>query len=151
MATFRSFRYCPICGDVSDIIEACLSCDIPMVDTGITKGDFKKQNPKMDYMEMIQAIYDQYVLTSPTFDPEAQKRREEWDRQIEEEARRNSDHVHAMLAQRAKENLPKCPTCGSTNIKKITTGQKAASVALWRFFSQKVRRQWHCNNCGHEW
>lgn len=71
---------------------------------------------QMDYMEMIQAIYDQYVLTSPTFDPEAQKRREEWDRQIEEEARCNSDYVHAMLAQRAKENLPKCPTCGSTNI-----------------------------------
>ena len=43
---------------------------------------------------------------------------------------------------------PKCPTCQSTNIKKVSGLSKAGSVALWGIFSQKVKKQWHCNGCG---
>lgn len=49
------------------------------------------------------------------------------------------------------EYVPKCPTCGSKDIKKITVASKAGSVALWGLFSQKVKKQWHCNNCSSEW
>ena len=49
-------------------------------------------------------------------------------------------------------NIPKCPTCGSTNIKKISGLSKVGSVALWGVFAVgKVSKQWHCNNCGSEW
>lgn len=48
-------------------------------------------------------------------------------------------------------NVPKCPTCQSTNIKKISGLSKAGSVAMWGIFSRKVHKQWHCNNCGSEW
>lgn len=51
----------------------------------------------------------------------------------------------------SNENVPKCPTCQSTNIKKISTASKAGAVFLWGLFSQKVKKQWHCNNCGYEW
>lgn len=44
-------------------------------------------------------------------------------------------------------NTPKCPTCGSTNIEKISGLSKAGSVAMWGIFSRKVHKQWHCNNC----
>ena len=47
--------------------------------------------------------------------------------------------------------VPKCPTCGSPNIKKISGLSKAGSVALWGIFSRKVYKQWHCNSCGSEW
>ena len=50
-----------------------------------------------------------------------------------------------------KVNIPKCPTYHSTDIKKISTASKAGSVFMWGLLSQKVRRQWHCNNCGYEW
>lgn len=49
------------------------------------------------------------------------------------------------------QNIPKCPTCGSNNINKISGLSKAGSVALWGIFSRKVHKQWHCNNCGSEW
>ena len=49
------------------------------------------------------------------------------------------------------EHLPKCPTCSSTNIKKISVTSKAASVAMWGVLSRKVHKQWHCNICGSEW
>ncbi len=48
-------------------------------------------------------------------------------------------------------NVPKCPTCGSTKIKKISGLSKAGSVAMWGIFSRKVHKQWHCDNCGSEW
>lgn len=48
-------------------------------------------------------------------------------------------------------NKPHCPTCNSTNIKKISGLSKAGSVAIFGIFSQKVKKQMHCNNCGYEW
>ena len=40
-----------------------------------------------------------------------------------------------------------CPYCSSANTKKISGLSKASSVAIWGIFSQKVKKQWHCNNC----
>lgn len=48
-------------------------------------------------------------------------------------------------------NTPKCPTCGSTNIHKMTAGDKAGSVLFLGVFSPKLRRQFKCDNCGYEW
>ena len=47
-------------------------------------------------------------------------------------------------------NIPKCPTCSSTNIHKISGLSKAGSVAMWGIFSRKVHKQWHCDSCGTE-
>ena len=40
------------------------------------------------------------------------------------------------------------PHCHSTNTKKISNVIKVGSVAMFGIFSQKVKRQWHCNSCG---
>lgn len=47
--------------------------------------------------------------------------------------------------------IPHCPTCNSSDIKKISGLSKAGSVFLWGVFSRKVHKQWHCNHCGSEW
>ncbi len=49
------------------------------------------------------------------------------------------------------ENMPKCPTCSSINIRKISVTSKVASVAMWGLLSRKVHKQWHCDTCGSEW
>lgn len=48
-------------------------------------------------------------------------------------------------------NKPKCPTCNSTNLRKISTVSKAANTALFGMLGTKRYRQFHCNNCGYEW
>lgn len=45
-------------------------------------------------------------------------------------------------------NKVHCPYCNSTNCKKISGVSKATSVAMFGIFSQKVKKQWHCNKCG---
>lgn len=43
--------------------------------------------------------------------------------------------------------IPKCPTCGSTNIEKISFAKKAISIGGLGILSNKIGKQWHCNNC----
>lgn len=50
-------------------------------------------------------------------------------------------------------NLPKCPMCGSTDISKISTLNRSASIMGFGIFSKKIGKQWQCNNpkCKHLW
>lgn len=48
-------------------------------------------------------------------------------------------------------NVPKCPTCGSTNVEKISTTQKALGFALVGLFSSNLGKTMHCKNCGYKW
>jgi DNA-directed RNA polymerase subunit RPC12/RpoP len=49
---------------------------------------------------------------------------------------------------------PKCPTCGSTDIEKISTGKKLAYVAGFGILApafKKARSQFECKSCGYKW
>lgn len=48
-------------------------------------------------------------------------------------------------------NLPKCPTCGSYDVEKISLGSKAAGYVAFGIFSSNVRRSYKCKNCGYRW
>lgn len=48
-------------------------------------------------------------------------------------------------------NIPKCPTCGSTNIEKISLTKKAFGGTMFGLFSSDVRNTMHCKNCGAKW
>lgn len=47
--------------------------------------------------------------------------------------------------------IPKCPTCGSTNIEKISVSKKMKGSFLFGFLSSDVRNTMHCKNCGYKW
>lgn len=65
---------------------------------------------------------------------------------------RNQVEQQKQLKKSEEESSkPHCPTCGSTNIKKISGLSKVGSVAMWGILSRKVHKQWHCNNCSSEW
>lgn len=49
------------------------------------------------------------------------------------------------------DNRPKCPTCGSTNIEKISVTKKAFGGAMFGIFSSDIRNSMHCKNCGAKW
>lgn len=48
-------------------------------------------------------------------------------------------------------NPPKCPTCGSTNIQKISATKKAAGAIGFGLFSKTAKSQFECKNCGYKW
>ncbi len=56
-------------------------------------------------------------------------------------------HIHRQVPL----NKPKCPTCQSQNLKKISATSKAVNTAVWGIFGTKRHKTFHCNNCGYEW
>ena len=47
--------------------------------------------------------------------------------------------------------VPKCPTCGSTKIKRISASSKVGNIMLFGLLGNKRKKQFHCNNCRYEW
>lgn len=63
--------------------------------------------------------------------------------------------VHNAYIKKCEEqnklNKPKCPTCGSTNIEKISAGKKLAGSMLFGLFSKDAKCTFHCKNCNYKW
>lgn len=46
---------------------------------------------------------------------------------------------------------PKCPTCGSPDIKKISATKRWVGVGMFGLASSDVGKTMQCNNCGYKW
>lgn len=55
-----------------------------------------------------------------------------------------------IAEQKKGTSVPKCPTCGSTNVEKISTAQKALGFALVGLFSSNLGKTMHCKDCGYK-
>ena len=49
----------------------------------------------------------------------------------------------------SQSNIPKCPTCGSTNITKIGTFNRMISTGFFGLASGKIGKTMKCKNCGY--
>lgn len=47
--------------------------------------------------------------------------------------------------------IPKCPTCGSTKVEKISTAKKVVGFAMVGVFSSNLGKTMHCKQCGYKW
>lgn len=50
-----------------------------------------------------------------------------------------------------KDLIPRCPTCGSTNIHKISLASKAIGGYMFGIYSRNIRNTFECYNCGYKW
>lgn len=78
-------------------------------------------------------------------------------KEIEEIRRKDAERrAERRAAERIHEqslNI-KCPTCQSSNVKRITTAKKAAYVIGLGILApafKKVRSQFECKKCGYKW
>lgn len=115
----------------------------------ITRSEFYKEFSKVgetkNKLKCIELLMEHYNCG---FD----EAREVMDFVLDGEPLPNTDLTPQQIAQanaQAQDWLNKvhCPYCNSTNCKKISGVSKATSVAMFGIFSQKVKKQWHCNNC----
>lgn len=64
---------------------------------------------------------------------------------------RNLNAIQNEVKKAEEQNLPKCPTCGSTNIKRITTLDRTVSVGVLGLLSGKIGKNHECLNCKAKW
>lgn len=82
----------------------------------------------------------------------------EWQYEEQDEEVLDNSYVPPKKAQTystiqtySNPNIPKCPTCQSTNIQKIGGLERGVSVAAWGLFSKKINKSFKCKNCGYTW
>lgn len=56
-----------------------------------------------------------------------------------------------QLEDVGNENVPRCPTCNSTDVAPILYKKKALSAIFFGLYSSNVRKTMHCYNCGYKW
>ena len=136
------YKYCPKCGDITFIndVTNCDFCNEPYVTT-----DYEWSPGGSD---IYKEIFEKYVKPNPLFDEELYNLRVGKEKR-QQQATLNQMRMEKQQAQRA--NVPKCPTCGSTNVERISTAQKAFGFALVGLFSSNLGKTMHCKNCGYKW
>lgn len=114
--------------------------------------EFNFESPDNDYWskkKTAQIHADQAALYG---NPEFSLRH--YNKRLKEEKRRDERSFY-LNQQRAKNppsgNVPKCPTCGSTNVDKISTLNRAVSIGFLGLASDKIGKQFCCKDCGYKW
>lgn len=61
------------------------------------------------------------------------------------------EHLIVDAPVKVEVNVPRCPTCGSTNLTKKGVGARAIDGFFFGRLSVEGRSQFRCQNCGYEW
>lgn len=62
-------------------------------------------------------------------------------------------HALEKLAQvkEKEEYIPRCPTCQSPDVEKLSTATKIVSTGFFGLGSKTVGKTYKCKNCGYYW
>ena len=125
---------CPECGkEISDKASQCIHCGYPLsqlpnnnnVDIQLSDDQcpccrVKKQHIIKDNIKEVCSVCG-YVF--------------------------NQDYVKQHEELLPKQSQIHCPYCNSTNVNRISSTKKAMSIIGFGILSNKIGKQWHCNNC----
>lgn len=133
-------KICENCGTISEFTDnQCKACNkSKIVDLKISTQDWFK----LTSVQKESVIKKALSLSEETYEL------------IQEAWRNNKKNVQPMsrpMKTNLQQNKPKCPTCGSTNIEKISTTSKAIGFVAVGVFSSNFGKTMHCKNCGYKW
>lgn len=66
-------------------------------------------------------------------------------------AQEQQKQVEEKKQEECINNCPHCPTCGSSNLAKVSSFSKIIDSAVWGIGGAQRYKTFHCNNCGYEW
>lgn len=142
---------CPKCADTYKLegvmFLKCEFCNTTLVQTDISSKELFRLGCNISDEEFrSKAIEMAKKYGNNQFDEKAYRETE-----LKKEQRNLNFMNSSNISQSQQENTPKCPTCGSKNVKKISTTEKAINIGLFGVFGNKRKKQFHCSNCGYEW
>ena len=136
------YGYCPKCGNVTFIEtknEKCNCCNTNLLPTPYTMNEYLFGN-SID-VNIDKKIFDEYIKGNSQFDEELYRSRINKEKLLQQ----------ATFDKQRESNKPKCPTCGSTNVKHISTLNRAVSIGVFGLFSSKIGKNYECLNCKTKW
>lgn len=154
----KRVHVCPKCANLyaginyekQPLYMACEFCNTPMLETDADSAEvcfekcFNWQNSDVDGLAV--KILSKYSNVKP--DQSAIQHRHNVLKQQERDEERQEQLQQQSNAPTL--NIPKCPICGSTDIEKIGTLDRAVSTAMVGIASDKIGKQYKCRNCGYK-
>lgn len=144
---------CPKCGKISfleseDLI-VCRNCGYtPICKTNFTRRDELNAHSIGKTSELFNRAREQYTFNSDVFDKDL------YQKVVDAEySTRMAVEAQFQYQRQQTQSQPqiKCPTCGSTSVRRIGSGERAASIFGFGLFSRKARKTFKCNDCGYMW
>ena len=148
---------CPECGkEISDKAKACIHCGYPLenVDT--------RTNPNMCLVNGVE--HDLSFLLNDTIGEGQRAYRFKLECVSNMENPDYMDICFNIMDTKVipptltiREEIPKespkikCPTCSSTDVRKISGSERVGSVMMLGIFSKKINKSFKCNHCGYTW
>lgn len=122
-------KVCPKCGAIIPLFDICPHCSTEMIDIGMTLDEFSDLSDvqREDLQTKILAQY------APNLDSAARNKRIAENKQAREE----------------RLQRPKCPTCGSYDIRATDAIEAAYAPSIHH--SKTVGKSFVCRNCGYAW
>lgn len=143
--------YCKKCGRIIGVdkndtytCDYCLNTVVPVPIDFLVSENVPVINQKLK-----EQFINEYIKSSPEFDQYLFEHRDQdlFNRRMSDQAKLS--HGKTMLEEASK--TPKCPTCQSTNIRKMGGIERGASIATFGLFSKKINKTFKCNHCGYTW
>lgn len=123
------------------ICDCCKSTVYPVPDEYLDCEFSVDPNKKEEFIE-------KYIKSSPEFDPYLFEHRDEI--LARENMKLNEALAHGASILEEKSRIPKCPTCGSTNIKSISGTKRWLTAGLFGLASSNINKSMECKNCGYK-
>ena len=139
--------YCDKCGNLGDKFDtSCFCC-----------GNSPLKPIPREYIDNFrwrdgdgkEAFIEEIVKKSPNLDKILFEHRDEIIQRKNDEMKASIAVGKAILEEKSR--VPKCPTCGSTNIRKMGGVERGVSIAAFGIFSKKINNTFKCGNCGYTW
>lgn len=126
----KFYQSCPVCGATNSFVDEDM--DI-----------LQQLHCSQQLIDAMQKLRDSDIIE---YELKMSQFRTQYDNKI-------AMQIEAQQRQTTQQsnNHPKCPTCGSMNIEKISVGKKIGGSFLFGIFSSDVRNTMHCKDCGAKW
>ena len=127
--------------------NCCPHCNSQLEMSDITYENYKSM-PKVKKCKNCKRKYPKIFIKCPKCNQQLIKlstENKQLDKQVNEIRKEIQEH------QEKQSNIPKCPTCGSTNVKHISTLNRAVSIGVFGLFSSKIGKNYECLHCKTKW
>lgn len=114
----------------------CVTCGRELVDTVLTVEEYSI----LENITCEVSLFDSMIKLKQDDPIEFQLKMAQFKNQVKQQK-----------SDTSSSNKPKCPTCGSTNIKKISGTKRWLSTGLFGLASSDIGKSMCCQNCGYKW
>ena len=146
---------CPECNkEVSEQANICIHCGFPLKDKSISK-ECIINGERYDLSDLLEQILSNADKVHTLI-----KLRQKCNLQLAEatklyevilQNREIPNEFNYNMEASQLISQPKCPTCQSTDVHKMSALETGASVAVLGLFSRKINKTFKCKHCGYMW